>query len=392
MALYRYAALDKEGKKLAGFIDADTIEKAKDRLRASGVILTRIIQAKKQAEISIGSTNLIHFTRDIAQLLSSKLPLYESLLTIEEKYRTHKFHYLFLDLCDKVKQGKALSEAMALFPSSFDRVYISMVRAGENTGKIDEAFLELYKVIARTEKFKKQVNSALFYPFFLLCFCLLILTGLFLFLIPSMKELLEGRVLHPMTEIILGISNWLVENGNWFFPGIITSVIAAVLSLRLRVVKDFFHKMLTEIPLVRTIFTEAILMRFCRVLSILLKSGVPIVEAIEYAKGVIHHKEFEKVMEEAEKGLVKGSKFSEEIKKSPLIPSMVIRMIETSEETGRTSEMLLSISEIYEEMLEKTISQFTNLLQPVMLLIIGLLVGVVLLAVLLPLTDVSTMI
>ncbi len=392
MPLYRYGALDKEGKKLSGFIDADTLEKAKERLRTSGVILTRIILAKKHSEISIGSAVLIHFTRDMAQLLSSKLPLYESLLTIEEKYRSHKFHYLFLDLCDKVKQGKALSEAFSLFPASFDSVYISMVRAGENTGKIDEAFVELYKVIARTEKFKKQAQSALFYPLFLLSFCLLILVGLFLFLIPSMKELLEGRELNPMTDVILKMSNWLVGNWPWFFPAFASILIGATLSFRLQMVKNFFHRTFTKIPLIRTIFTEAILMRFCRVLSILLRSGVPIVEAIQYAKGVIHHVEFEKVMEEAEKGLVRGVKFSQELKKSPLIPPMVVRMIETSEETGRTSEMLMSISEIYEEMLEKTISQFTNLLQPVMLLILGLLVGVVLLAVLLPLTDVSTMI
>jgi general secretion pathway protein F/type IV pilus assembly protein PilC len=207
-----------------------------------------------------------------------------------------------------------------------------------------------------------------------------------------MKELLEGRTLHPMTQAILQISDWLCGNWMWFFPAIGVVLVGGVLSFRLQRIKNSLHRASTHIPLIKTLFTEAILMRFCRVLSILLKSGIPIVEAIQYAKGVIHHIEFEQLMTNAEKGLVRGGKFSTELKKSPLIPSMVIRMIETSEETGRSAEMLLSISEIYEEMLEKMISQFTNLLQPVMLLILGLLVGVVLLSVLLPLTDVSTMI
>lgn len=392
MTLYRYVALDGDGKKNFGLLDAESIESAKERLRAKKIMVTKICQALDQKEITISSSLLIAFTRDLSQLLRSKLPLYESLVTIEEKFSTHKNHFLFLDICDKVRQGKKLSQALSSYPKIFDEVYISMVAAGENTGHLEDVFVQLYKVIARSDKLRKQTRAALTYPMFLLAFCVLILAGLFLYLIPSMKELFEGRALHPMTQMVVGISDWMQANWPFFFGFNAVVIVGIIYVCKQKRARNRAKVLLTKIPIFRSIFTEAILMRFCRVLAILLSSGVTLVEALKYAKGVIYHPDFEKVIENAEEGIIKGHKFSQELKKSPLIPSLVVRMIQTSEETGSSAEMLLNISEIYEEKLEKTISQFTNLLQPVMLLVLGLLVGMVLLAVLLPLTDMSSLI
>lgn len=391
MTLYRYVALDSDGKERLGLLDAESMESAKERLRSKRIMVTKIVQALDQKEITLNSNLLIAFTRDLSQLLRSKLPLYESLVTIEEKFSSHKKHFLFLDICDKVRQGKKLSEAFASYPKIFDEVYVSMVAAGENTGQLDVVFFQLYKVIARSDKLQKQTKAALVYPSFLLAFCLVILAGLFLYLIPSMKELFEGRALHPMTKMVVGMSDWMQANWMGLLGGVVGVALAGVYISREKKARNWIKVSLTKIPMFREVFTEAVLMRFCRVLSILLSSGVTLVEALKYAKGVIHHPDFEKVISKAEEGIVKGSKFSQELKKSPLIPSLVVRMIETSEETGSSSEMLLSIGEIYEEKLEKTISQFTNLLQPVMLLVLGLLVGLVLLSVLLPLTDMSSL-
>ena len=391
MALFQYAAIGVDGKKLRGVIDADSLEQAKDRLRNREIIVTQMGVAKKEEKATLGPETVIHFTRDLSGLLRSGLPLYESLLTIEEKYRSHKFHFLFLDLCDQVKQGKSLSQARLIYPKSFNSVYIAMVASGESTGSLEKAFIQLYKVISRNEKFRKQMRSAMVYPAFLSVFCLVVLIGLFFFLIPAMKELLEGRELHPITKTILGISNCLEKYYIFFAIGGSALISLIVFVVKTKIFKDQCKKWLLYIPFFKTVFTESILMRFSRVFAVLLSSGVPIVEALKLSRSVMNHVSFEEAIMRAEEGIVQGRKLSEELKKSGLFPSLMIRMLATAEETGNPTEMLEHVADIYEEQLERTLVQFTNLLQPVMLLILGVIVGVVLLSVLLPLTDVSTL-
>lgn len=391
MPLFQYGAIGLDGKKIRGVIDADSLDLAKERLRSKDVIVTMMKLSEKEGKTALGSETVIHFTRDLSGLLRSGLPLYESLLTVEEKYRSHKYHFLFLDLCDQIKQGKSLSQALAAYPKSFNPVYISMIAAGESTGHLEKAFAQLYKVISRNEKFRKQIRSAMVYPGFLAVFCLIVLVGLFVFLIPSMKELLEGRELHPMTKTILAISTSIEKNlllYAGFFALFFSTIIALV---KTKKTKDFFKKTLLHIPLCKTLYTESILMRFSRVFGVLLSSGVPIVEALKLSRSIMNHISFEEAVKKAEEGIVQGRKLSEELKKSGLFPPMMLRMLSTAEETGNPTEMLEHVADIYEEQLERTLVQFTNLLQPVMLLILGIIVGVVLLSVLLPLTDVSTL-
>ncbi len=389
MPLFEYSALSKNGKRTIGIIDADTLSSAKIKLRDLRIIVTDISLTKKRTKNLINKQTLINFTRELMQLLTSGLPLYESLLTVEEKYKSHKGHTVFLDLCDKVKGGVKFSKALGFHPLVFDQLYISMVESGENTGRLDKAFLQLYRVVSRSEKFKKQIQAALLYPAFLASFCGVVLIGLFMFLVPSMKELFEGRTLHPMTRMVLAISDAMNAHAYWFFPLIFTMVLGLIVLLKRPEVKAVFKKWMLHVPLLNKMLKEAVLMRFFRVLSVLLESGVSIEKALRLAKGVMNHPVYEDIAKKAEEGIIEGKKLSQMLKQSPLIPSLVIRMLATAEETGTMSEMMMNIAEIYEEMFERSISQFTNLLQPVMLLLLGLMVGTVLLAVLLPMTDVS---
>jgi len=392
LALYRYIALNAEGKKTSGVIDSDSLEGAKTKLRKQKAIVTKITLAVDANQVTLNTSLLINFTRELAQLLQSGLPLYESLVTIEEKYQGHKSHVLFLDLCDRVKEGKTLSQSLSMYPKTFDAIYISMVEAGERTGSLETTFFQLYKVISRSDKFKRQVRSAMVYPAFLGCFCLIILLGLFLFLIPAMQEILEGRALHPITKTVLAISNCLNSHiGGFVAIGLGVGIIIYCIQKWSRA-REGFKKLLLKIPTTRNLITEAIMMRFCRALSVLLSSGIPIVEALRLSRNVMQNQTFEEMIKQSEQGLICGKKLSAMFKQSALIPPLVTRMLATAEETGATAPMLLNISEIYEEMLEKNLSQFTNLLQPVMLLVLGIMVGLILLSVLLPLTDVSTLI
>lgn len=391
MPLYRYHALSNEGKKTIGVINADSYDVAKELLRRQKIYIIKLHNYKeKQKALELPGQMLIAFTRDLSQLLKAGLPLYESLLAVEEKYKTHKAHPLFLDICDKVKHGQNLSDALGAYPKTFDQIYISMIASAEETGSLPAVFSQLEKLISRQHKLKKQLISAMIYPMFLLSFCFIVITALFFFLIPSMQQLFEGRTLHPMTQVILSISIFLRKYGALLGSIIAIIILSAAWFFSRQSGKRLLQKVFLKVPILNRMITQAVLVRFCRALSVMLSSSVALIDALKLSKKIMNNPCFEEVITKAEEKIMQGGKLSDELSKSSLIPSLVIRMLSISEEAGNASEMLQNIAEIYEEELEKSLTRFTSMLQPVMLLFLAVVVGVVILSILLPLTDVGS--
>lgn len=392
MAIFRYKALTETGKKITGVIDADSFELAKEKLRKEKVLVTKLFSIQQKRELFLSPALLLAFTRELGQLLKAGLPLYESLLTIEEKYRKNRLHPLFLDLCDRLKGGNNLSTALKSYPKSFDKIYISMIEAGERTGELSWAFQQLYELIERRQKLKKQLISAIAYPAFLGGFCFLIVIALLLFVIPSMQELFEGRELHPLTQSVLFISKFLKQRFILLILSGSTFVVAVVYFSKKPAGRTFIHKFLRKIPLVKTILIEAALIRFCRSCAILLKGGVPLINALTISRNIMKHPLLEKAVENAEKYLVEGKTLSSQMRQSEHVPALVSRMLSIAEETGKLPDMLQSLSDIYDEELERSLTHITTFLQPALLIILGGVVGLVILSILLPLTDVSSLI
>lgn len=392
MPLFRYRALTETGKKINGIIDADSFALAKDRLKKEKVLVTKLASIEHKKEISLSSQRLLAFTRELGQLLGAGLPLYESLLTIEEKYRRHRPHSLFLDLCDRLKGGHQLSAALKIYPKSFDAIYISMVQAGEKTGSLAWVFQQLHQLIERRQRLKKQMISAMAYPAFLGSFCFLVFIGLLLFVIPSMQELFEGRELHPLTQMVLGLSKFLQESFFVLIASVTSIILGLIYFFKRPGGRTFFQRILQKIPIMKTVLTQAALIRFCRSSSILIFGGVPLVNALTIARKVMKHALLEEAIEKAEKHIVEGKPLSQELKQSAHIPPLVTRMLSIAEETGKLPEMLQSLSDIYDQELERSLTHITTFLQPALLLILGGVVGLVILSILLPLTDVSSLI
>ena len=391
MALYQYTALSGEGRRKMGMINADSIELAKERLRKQQILVTKLVSYTKRGDqLSLSSALLVGFTRDLHVLLRAGLPLYDSLLTLEEKYRRTKLHPIFLDLCDQVKEGRLFSEALKDYPKIFDPVYLSLIRAGEESGSLQQSFAELEKLIGREQALKKKLSSAMIYPAFLGVFCLTVISVLLFFLIPSMSELFEERQLHPMTEAVLALSHFLNAHSFLLFMTGAGTLLFFLFFLRHPRGQEKVKRAMLHVPIVKRLFTETIMARFCRVFSILFNGGVSMIECLRLAKKVMKHPSFEAIVTEAEKKILEGRRLSEEFQKSPLIPTLVVRMLSISEESGRVAEMMNHLSDIYEEDIERSLTRLTSFVQPVMLLFLGVVVAVILLAVLLPLTDVSS--
>lgn len=393
MPLFRYHAVSPNGKAIKGVIDADSLVVAKERLRKQQVMVTTVVPLQnKQNQLKLSPDALLAFTRELAQLLRAGLPLYESLVTIEEKHRRNKAHPLFLDLCDHLKEGASLSAALKRYPQTFDRIYLAMVQVAEQSGNLPTIFEQLSQLIARQQKLKKQLFSALAYPSFLGLFCFFILCGLLFFVVPSIQELFEGRSLHPMTSTVIAISKWVNAHVTFLLLALASAATVTIAFLRSRQGKMHIYNFSLKLPFVKTLLLDSALVRFCRSLSMLLAGGVPLLEALALSRNVVKSPLIEAAILEAEKRVGQGERLSAAFKGASHFPALVLRMMSLAEETGKMGEALTNLSNIYDEEMEKHLYQLSTYLQPALLITLGAIVGLVVLSILLPLTDVSSFI
>jgi general secretion pathway protein F/type IV pilus assembly protein PilC len=228
------------------------------------------------------------------------------------------------------------------------------------------------------------------YPAFLAVFCLFLVLGLLFFVIPSLETLFEDRQLHPLTHTVLLLSHTLRTYGIHVLSVLLFGGSGLIMLLRGQKARILLSKICLKIPIIKTLTITAALVRFFRTGSLLLRGGVPLLKAIHLARTATKNRAIETIIARGEEKIGEGKLFSEQLENQSLIPPMVPRMIAIAEETGTMATMMRSIADIHEEELEKDLSQLTAFLQPALLLLLGLVVGVVLLSILLPLTDVNS--
>jgi len=393
VAVFCFKAVNAQGKKSAGTFEAASEKEVRAAIRAQGLSLVDI-RPKRPSSGSQGlkGQELLGFTLQLAQLLEAGIPLFESLLALEEHTRGEKWHGIILRLCSHVKEGMSLSASCALFPESFDRLFVSMIKAGEATGTLGTVCNRLHFLLERQLKLKKQLWTALLYPIILGAFSLLVVFLLLLFVVPSIEALFEGRQVNGLTSIVLSSSRFFSDY--WPYCLALFGGCAAWLYWYGKSPQGRMqlHLLCMKLPLFKTVMTQSALARFSRTMFTLLKGGVNLVDSLRTARQVMHNPLLENVVEAAEMRLIEGGKLSAELKKSPLIPLMMPRMLAIGEEGGDVTVMFQKVAEVYEGEVEKSLTRVTALAQPVILLVMGFIVGIVMLAVLLPLTDASAFI
>ncbi|MCC5831950.1 MAG: type II secretion system F family protein [Chlamydiales bacterium] len=389
--LFQYRYIDGRGKKKKGLIEALHADEAKQELRRQKILLISLVPTsqKKKGRAHLKKEALITFTAQLAGLLQAGMPLYESLLSLEEQYREDPFHPILLTLCEKIKGGCSLSEAMGQFPGSFNRLYCSMVAAGESVGALDKTLDKLAALLLKQNKLKKQIITALIYPALLFSFSMVVMGLLLTFVIPSLEALFEDRAVNRFTKTVMVFSNFLTHKWIFYIPLGLAAATGSYLALKSEKGKRWIQKQLLRTPLLKTLIIQTAIARFSRTMGTLLEGGVSLIQALQIARKVMRNPFFEEVVERAEKNIIEGSLLSVELKKSPLFPSLVTRMLAIGEEGGNASGMLQKIADLYEEEVEKSLSRLTALAQPVILVFMGGIVGMIMIAVLLPLTDVS---
>ncbi|MBS4169405.1 type II secretion system F family protein [Neochlamydia sp. AcF95] len=392
MPLYSYEALDPLGKKRTGLIEAQTEKEAKEKLRSQGTMLKKLALrttiSKKQ---NLKGDVLLAFTLQLSQLVSAGVPLYESLLALEEQYRTDSCHRVVLSLCEQIKAGQSLSQSMGNFPDSFDQLYCSMITAGEAVGALDIVLDKLSQLLQKQNKLKKQIITAMVYPAILAAFSFLIILMLLGFVVPSIEGIFVDRQLNGFTEFVLGMSRGFRSYWWIALPSALAGIIYLVHFLRSLHGRLWLERNMIKFPLLKTLIIQTCVARFCRTMGTLQQGGLPVINSLRISREVMHNVVLEEEVKKAEAKIIEGSSLSAELMHSRYIPKLVPRMLAVGEESGNATAMFNKVADIYENEIEKSLERVMALAQPVILIVMGTIIGVVLLAILLPLTDVSSL-
>ena len=391
MGFYKFTAISACGQKITGVIDGESVLQVQQKLLQRQLNVVSLKNYSQNAKpLQMNKKQLLSFTLEMTRLLQAGLPIYETLAALEEKHRGQKYHPLLIDLSENIRSGKTLSQGICKHNQIFDLLYVSMVANAEKTGKLEECLHTIANLLQRQIQLKKQIVSALLYPSLLASFCLVIMSCLLFYVVPSLKELFDGKDLHPLTKFVFSLSDFALNHRWILLAGLFVvgcCIFGFVTSGYGRLTAK---KWVVKIPFLKKILAKIAIVRFCRASSALIDGGLTAVVAFKEAKFVMDHPVLENIILEAEVRISHGEFIHSCFENQSLIPPLVPRMLAIAEQSGKLSFMLGQIADIYEEEIQTFFLRFTSLVQPCLLLLLAVIIGFVLLAVLLPLTDVSS--
>jgi general secretion pathway protein F/type IV pilus assembly protein PilC len=382
MSQFLYVAVDKAGAKRKGIIDSSGLAEAKERIRAQGLTLLQITP-KGMKGMRLSKDDLLPFTLQLSELIGAGLPLFESLQTMRQEMGSPKTGPILETLTDEIKKGIPLSQALAKFPETFDARYRALVAAGEAVGALDKVFLRLKTLIEKELKMKRELVSALTYPMILTFFSFIVISVLLLFVVPSVEDMFEGRKMEGLSAIVFGASHILRDHTFTLFFTLFSA--GGALWFWRKALQPF----LFTLPVVGTLLTRGALGRFSRTLGTLLEGGLPLTEALELSSKVLNHPQLEEVVVRSKEKILEGRRLSYEWRRSKFFPPLVLQLVAMGEETGGLGGAFLKVADLLDTEVEKRSAQLLALVQPLILILLGGVIGLVMVSILLPMSEMA---
>lgn len=396
MPLYYYRAADHSGKIVEGTMEAEAENGVVSRLHDMNCIPLRIALPSeapaKSAQISFGSlfkkkiseTELLHFTQEISTLLKAGLPLDRSLSVLSNLVEGDEFKRIVRSLLEEVRAGKTLSATMATYPEAFPKLYVNMIKAGESGGVLDNILNQLAEFLESSLEFKEELKSALTYPISLAAVSGVSLMVLFIYVIPKFSVIFEdvGDALPWITSVVIAFSNGLSRYGWIVFLMLILSVVGAVFYIRKPEGRLRWDRLWLNSWLVGDLLRKIEAARFSQTMAALLKGGVPLLDALGTVQGVVGNILVERAIMKVQSRVKEGKGMVGPLTESGVFPPMALHMIAVGEETGKLEEMLANVADHYDKEVKRSTKRLTALLEPVLILGMGLVVGVVVVSIL----------
>ncbi|HBP21473.1 MAG TPA: pilus assembly protein PilC [Planctomycetes bacterium] len=356
--------------------------------KSGGGLMSMGAPSAKNAKVKL--QEMVIFTRQLATMIGAGIPLLECLEILTEQAENPGFKAVLEQVVLEVRGGTDLSSAMAQHPRVFEDIYVNMVRAGEVSGQIDEILVRLAEYQEASAKLRAQIVSAMTYPVISLCMIFGIVFFLLLVIVPKFKEIFDsmGVDLPWLTKMLLALSDWMVTKWFIWFPAAFGIVFALKIWSKSTVGKRFFHWLFLFMPVFGPLFKKVAVSRFARTFSTLISSGVPILGALEIVAATSGNVLIEELVMEASESVRQGDTLASPLAAKPkLFPPMVTRMIAIGEKSGALEALLLKISEFYDQQVETAVEQLTSLIEPIMICVMGVVVGGMVLAIFLPIFE-----
>ncbi len=406
MPKYAYKAMNKEGKENFGIVESENQALAINDIRQMGLFPTKVYEARKsdekRARKEKGGVNELYFggvktkelvimTRQLSTLIDAGLPLLRSLNVLITQLKPCKLRDILREVRDDIQSGATFSEALAKHPREFDRLYVNMVRAGEVGGMLEVVLQRLSTFMERRQALKRRVKGAMVYPIAVLLVATGIVWFLLSYVVPEFAVIFEdfGADLPWMTQFLIQAGDF--ARYDWWKVALYLNgtIITIKIMGKIRTVKRVMDRVVLRIPLVGDLITKVAVARFSRTLGTLITSGVPILQSLRITKETIGNEVIENAIQKVHDSIKEGDTIAAPLDEAKVFPPMVVNMIDVGEETGSLDAMLMKVADIYDAEVEAAVEGMLALMEPVLIVVLGFIVGFIVVAMYLPIFSLA---
>jgi len=403
MPIYAYKGLDRTGKEIKNTINMENILAAKQRIKSMGVMLIDIREQKAQGTsggatlLRVGGSvpvdDLAMMTRQLSTLIKAKIQIVEALSALTDQVENPNLRLILSDLRQKVNEGASLAKALQDHPKVFNSIYSNMVEAGEASGTLEIVLLRLADFTESQVKLKNKIKGAMTYPVIMAAFGFVMMNVIFIFVIPKIAKIFISmkKELPLITKICIAISNFLVSYWWLVIIGIVVSLYSILKYIETPQGQSRWHALQLKLPVLGVLVKMINVSRFCSTLGTLMNSGVPILTALNIVKNLIPNVHMKDAVEKARQSVSEGASLAQPLIQSGHFPPLVTHMIKLGEKSGELEPMLKIISENYEDQVQSKISGLTSVLEPIMMICLGVAIGFIVFAVVIPMMNMNSL-
>ena len=388
--MFIWEGVDRHGKRVKGEMSGRNGPLIKATLRRQGVNPLKV-KKKPKAFFASGGTittkDITVFSRQLATMMSSGVPLVQSFEIVGRGHENKAMQDLILTVKGDVESGTALNEALAKHPRQFDELYVNLVTAGEHAGILEGILHKLATYMEKTEALKSKIKSALFYPIAVVVVAFVITCILMIFVIPQFQELFSGfgADLPALTQVVINMSKWF-QSYWWLLIGGIIGFVVALIQLKNRSIRfaHFVDRLVLKLPIIGDIIEKSAIARFSRTLATMFAAGTPMVEAMTSVAGACGNIVFYEATMKMRDEIATGTQLQVAMRDTNLFPNMVVQMVAIGEESGALDAMLEKVADWYEQEVDDAVDALTSLLEPLIMSVLGVIIGGLVIAMYLP--------
>ncbi|HEU4685088.1 MAG TPA: type II secretion system inner membrane protein GspF [Nitrospira sp.] len=410
MPVYQYRGYKTDGGAATGIIDAESPKVARLKLRKEGVFPTEMSEQGSTAPAvrtahggtapthggrsALTTTDIALITRQLATLLVAGLPLVDALGVLLDQMEKKPAKSLLADIREEIRGGRSYSVALERYPKEFSPIYVHMVRAGEASGALDQILFRLAEFLEKQLALKHKVTNAILYPALMLLVGVVVLFFLMTFVVPKITAVFAtlNQALPWPTLVLMGISQWCADYWHVMVGSVLLLAWFVRRGMRTETGRTMADRIILKLPLIGEVARMVSISRLSSTLATMLASGVQLLDAMDVSRRVMNNRILEHAVEEARQNIREGETIAEPLKRSGEFPSLVTHMIAVGERSGEMEEMLRRIAQIYDGEVDRVITRFTSLLEPIMILVMGVLVFFIVVAILLPIFEMGQMV